>query len=327
MTNVDITMIKTAKQQETLNPFEQYKQDNYRLLTMAETVPAFKNTVKNIITDLGFSHFHIILDIHAFKYDPSANLILSTLPNSLCETYFEEKDIMHNNIIIEFLVDAESPFHYSHLGNYLSGSPSRLKSIDKVLLVSELMIHHGFHCAFCFPITNQKTGKKMIFSALSEGVEPSEFKRQSLTKRSKVGWLAKMVNNLLTQFQHSNGTRNKLPAKQKELLYALADGMNHQQAADHLGLAHCSVETYCKLIRTYFNARTTISAFYEAIRIGEIVVDKPVKRKSPPLVGLTEKLAQEKYDSYIKNNQPIDGPVTNSPQSIRKKADRLPPLK
>jgi hypothetical protein len=34
---------------------------------------------------------------------------------------------------------------------------------------------------------------------------------------------------------------------------------------------------------------------------------------------LAEKFVQEKYDSYVKNNQPIDIPVTNSrPQSTRK---------
>lgn len=246
-----------------------FKNDTRISLQRAATYEAFQNTLQQIIESMGFSNF----DITLIEENLNLTIAMSTMPSSLLESYFSEQYDKHDLTIKYSTMPEYSPY-YSDLRQYLSKSPAKITDIAKTLAVYDLMSSFNLHDAYSR--SEWHNNHQLMFSVMTEGLRPEEFKRLLTDRRSRISFLSTLTCELLTLpkfLPHTSNSKNiaGLTKKQIEIIAAMGKhSMTQQQAADHVGLAEATVRLYCHEIKQKLGVKTMPGAVFEAIRLGII---------------------------------------------------------
>ena len=244
-------------------------------LSQAGDIHSFKQHIKNIITDLGFSDYSFIQLARPDIYQPD----LSTLPKEMMSQYCNEALYTHDMTLRKAL-NASECFYRSTLDDYIDHAPFNSAMTEAMNTIQKLNQQYGFYDYYHVPVKQYEV--PVLLLVTMRGITPVEFRDKTRGKETSLQILCKAIHSVLHKRFPSNcySTRNFISINPKPLrvLSTLANNdLTIEHVARKLNISVVTANQHLKTVRASLGVKTNYAAVKRTILAGLIRFNDPIK--------------------------------------------------
>ena len=257
-------------------PVTSLKFGYYVDLALATDISDFKERIKRVIVQLGFSDF-IYMQLET-KTTPQQQLF-NTLPNELILSYYNAGYCKHD-MNIQRAKDNRKLFFHSTIHDYVSNAPFTSEMTHYMYKIRELNKSFGYYDFCNIPIHPQKNRPRAVLMVTHQNMKSIDLQRTTATCESTLRLLSEAIDTIARQkfadyFIDKNACKRHnitITPKPLRVLNTLANNdYSISEIAEKLCISVVTVNQHLKTVRNCFEAKTNYAAIKQAIQAKLIV--------------------------------------------------------